>query len=63
MKIHTVGLCDDDADGVINFSWTKKQTGISVQLEDIFGNVVDASFYKKDLVKTLKQLLNKLEQE
>ena len=63
MKVHTVGLCDNDADGVINFSWTNSQTGIAVQLEDIFGNVVDAQFYKKDLAKTLKKLLKKLEQE
>lgn len=63
MKVHTVGLCDNDADGVINFAWTDSQKGISVQLEDIFGNVVDAQFYKKDLAKTLKKLLKKLEQE
>lgn len=63
MKVHTVGLCDNDADGVINFAWNDSQKGISVQLEDIFGNVVDAQFYKKDLAKTLKKLLKKLEQE
>jgi|694.fasta_scaffold08664_18 hypothetical protein len=61
--IKTVGLCDNDADGVISFAWSTKKTGIAVQLEDIFGNVVDAHFYKKDLAKTLKKLLKKLEQE
>jgi len=63
MKVHTIGLCDSDADGVINFSWDDAHPGISVQLEDIFGNVVNGEFYKKDLAKKLKKLLKKLEQE
>jgi hypothetical protein len=63
MKVHTVGLCDKDGDGNMSFAWNKAQTGVALQLEDIFGNVVNAQFYKKDLAKTLKKLLKKLEQE
>jgi len=63
MKIHTIGLCDSDADGVISFSWDGAHPGISVQLEDMFGKVVNADFYKEDLAKKLKKLLKKLEQE
>jgi hypothetical protein len=63
MKVHTVGLCDKDGDGNMSFAWNKTQTGVALQLEDMFGNVVNAQFYKKDLAKTLKRLLKKLEQE
>jgi hypothetical protein len=63
MKVHTVSLFDSDADGAISFAWDNAHTGVSVQLEDIFGNVVNAEFYKKDLEKKLKQLLKKLEKE
>jgi hypothetical protein len=63
MKKYNVGLCDSDADGVINFSWDDAHPGIAIQLEDLFGNVVIADFYKRELVKKLKKLLKKLEQE
>ena len=63
MKVHTVSLVDPDADGVISFAWDDVHSGISAQIEDFHGNVVNAEFYKKDLVKKLKKLLKKLEQE
>ena len=63
MKVHTVSLVDPEADGVISFAWDDVHSGISVQVEDIFGHVVNADFYKKDLVKKLKKLIKKLEQE
>jgi len=63
MKVHTVGLCDKDGDGNMSFAWTKAQTGVALQLEDMFGNVVNTQFYKKDLINKLKKLLKKLEQE
>lgn len=63
MKENNVWLCDRDADGVINFSWTGKHPGITIEVKDIFDNAVCAIFYKKDLAKTLKKLLKKLEQE
>jgi hypothetical protein len=57
MEEFVEGLCDDDGDGVINFSWDTKQTGITVELEDIFGKTVVASFYKKDLLKLMRKVM------
>ena len=58
-----IGLCDPDADGVINFMWHDRYEGIDVEVEDIFGNVVNCIFYKKDLVRTMKKLIKELKNE
>lgn len=58
-----IGLCDSDADGVINFMWHDRFEGIHVEVEDIFGNVVNCIFYKKDLVRTMKKLIKELKNE
>jgi len=63
MNFHTVGLCDNDGDGIIVFDWDDKHPGISIELKDFFGNIAVGTFYKKDLAKKLKKLLKKLEQE
>mgnify|MGYP003341994892 CR=1 FL=1 len=57
----SLGLVDTDADGVIIFYWDDDHKGVDIQLEDIFGHTVSATFYKKDLIKTLKRLTKKLE--
>ena len=58
-----ISLYDSDGDGTIHFIWNKEYPGIDIEMEDLFGNVVCATFYKRDLVKKLKKLLKKLEQE
>jgi hypothetical protein len=63
MNGRTVGLCDNDGDGIIIFEWDENYPGINIELTDFFGNVAVGTFYKRDLVKKLKKLLKKLEQE
>ena len=63
MKEKCIGLCDSDADGLINFMWHKRFDGIHVEVEDIVGNVVNCIFYKKDLVRTMKKLIKELKNE
>lgn len=54
---------DSDGDGVISFEWEKRQTGIDVKLIDTFNNTVVATFYKHELLDSLKELVRKLENE
>ena len=56
-----IKLMDSDADGVLIFDYDKKHQGVDILIEDIFGNVVAACFYKKDLVKTLHKVLKGIE--
>ena len=61
MKKHTVKLMDSDGDGIILFTWNNRDRGIVVELADLFDNDVVGTFYKDDLVKTLKKVLKKLD--
>lgn len=61
MKKHTVKLMDSDGDGIILFSWDNEHPGIVVELVDMFDNDVVGTFYKDDLVKTLRKVLEKLD--
>jgi hypothetical protein len=56
-------LKDSDGDGIIQFRWNNKHTGVSVDLVDMFDNEVNAVFFKADLLIKLKQIISKLESE
>jgi hypothetical protein len=62
MKQKTLTLKDSDGDGIIYFEWDDKHDGIKIELVDwLFDHSTVGTFYKRDLVKTLKKLINKLE--
>lgn len=61
MKKHNFKLMDSDGDGIILFSWDDLRPGISIELVDMFGDAVIGTFYKRELAKKLRKVLEKLE--
>jgi hypothetical protein len=56
-------LDDSDGDGTIIIHFTSKQMGLNIHITDMYDNEVSAEFYKKDLIKYFKEVLNELENE
>jgi len=64
MRQKTLILKDSDGDGIIHFKWDNKHDGITIELVDwLFEKSTVGTFYKRDLLKTLKKLIQKLEQD
>ena len=62
VKQKTLTLRDSDGDGVIKFEWDDKHDGITVFLyDDLFNREASGDFYKRDLIKKLKKLIEKLD--